>query len=363
MRRGGWRDLGYEYVLLDDCWVGSSRVNDRLTWNTNRFPNGIPNMIEKLHEMDLKVGLYTSLGSTTCTGLPGSRYHYDLDAETFASWNVDYLKLDWCGDIKDEVWEGKNAHEDFKRAIEATNRSDEIFLETVAGFLFLRSEISDVADSFRFCTDHHDNWKSTYDQILCRDDLALLDPNETNAWPSMDFLMTGGAGCVNASHCPGQTDGEYRMEFVIWSLTQSPLVVDTDLRTETAIMSVVLRNQELLSLYRDTSTPPGRKVSTWFCSEVSACHVWARLALSNGTKWIAALTNTGSKPHNITIEFDKLGQWSSKHTAALVQPVVLDMFSLHQQGDGIIAQGSFTAHVPSHDVVVVSLTEQQPPFS
>ena len=357
MRSDGWKELGYDHILLDDCWVAQSRgVNETLTWDETRFPSGMPEFIDTLHEMDFKVGLYTSLGSTTCTGRPGSRYHYDQDARTFASWSVDYLKLDWCGDIKDQVWMGKQAHRDFKCAMDATNAS--IFLETVAGFLFLRDEISQVADSFRFCTDHHDNFKSTYDQILCRDDLALLDPHEDKAWPSMDFLMTGGAGCANASHCPGQSDGEYRIEFVIWSLTQSPLVIATDLRNVTSIMSVVLRNEELLNLYQDTSIAPGGKISTWLCSEVSACHVWGRLALSNGTKWIVALTNTGSKSHNITVNFDELGQWNST-TSAIVRHVELTPTLTRSEDDGIdneVVRGSFTATVPSHDVVVVSLT-------
>ena len=51
-------------------------------------------------------------GNQTCSSggrslkIPGSRGHYDLDAATFASWGVDYVKLDWCGDIKDQVFQG-----------------------------------------------------------------------------------------------------------------------------------------------------------------------------------------------------------------------------------------------------------------
>ena len=45
--------------------------------------------------------------------------------------------------------------------------------------------------------------------------------------------MCPGAGCAGVAHCPGQTDDEYKTEFVVWSLTQSPLIVDTDVRNMT----------------------------------------------------------------------------------------------------------------------------------
>ena len=36
------------------------------------------------------------MGNTTCAGFPGSCGHYELDAQTFASWGVDLLKFDGC---------------------------------------------------------------------------------------------------------------------------------------------------------------------------------------------------------------------------------------------------------------------------
>ena len=63
--------------------------------------------------------MYTSAGNETCSSggrdikVPGSRGHYGLDAATFAEWEIDYIKLDWCGDIKKEVWNGRKAHVEF----------------------------------------------------------------------------------------------------------------------------------------------------------------------------------------------------------------------------------------------------------
>ena len=41
MVTGGWRQAGYEYLMMDDCWSSHSR-NDQghLTPDTERFPSG-----------------------------------------------------------------------------------------------------------------------------------------------------------------------------------------------------------------------------------------------------------------------------------------------------------------------------------
>ena len=59
-----------------------------------------------------------------------------------------------------------------------------------------------------------------------------------------------------AAHCPDQTDEEYRTEFVLWSLTQSPLIVDTDVRNMTTIMKQALLNEELIAIHQSTSQQP-----------------------------------------------------------------------------------------------------------
>lgn len=49
-----------------------------------------------MHSKGLKLGIYSDVGNNTCAGFPGSYDHYDLDAQTFASWGVDLLKFDGC---------------------------------------------------------------------------------------------------------------------------------------------------------------------------------------------------------------------------------------------------------------------------
>lgn len=44
----------------------------------------------------MKFGIYGDYGFFTCGGYPGSYYYLEQDAQTFANWGVDYLKLDGC---------------------------------------------------------------------------------------------------------------------------------------------------------------------------------------------------------------------------------------------------------------------------
>ena len=50
----------------------------------------------QVHSKGLKLGIYEDFGTKTCAGYPGSEYYLQTDAQTFADWGIDYLKLDGC---------------------------------------------------------------------------------------------------------------------------------------------------------------------------------------------------------------------------------------------------------------------------
>ena len=51
---------------------------------------------ESIHDKNLSFGIYSSAGSKTCGGYPGSLNFEKQDAKSYASWGVDYLKYDNC---------------------------------------------------------------------------------------------------------------------------------------------------------------------------------------------------------------------------------------------------------------------------
>ena len=82
--------------MLDDCWSAGRTPNGTLIANPIKFPNGMADVADKLHSMGLGFGMYSSAGTYTCGGYAGSLGYEDIDAKTFASWGVDYLKYDNC---------------------------------------------------------------------------------------------------------------------------------------------------------------------------------------------------------------------------------------------------------------------------
>lgn len=55
-----------------------------------RFPHGFEPLTEYAHARKLKMGIYTSVGNTTCAGYTGSLNHEAVDAKAFARWGFDF---------------------------------------------------------------------------------------------------------------------------------------------------------------------------------------------------------------------------------------------------------------------------------
>lgn len=102
----GYKDVGYQYVNIDDCWPNMLRdpSTRQLVPNRTRFPDGIDGLANYVHAKGLKLGIYGDIGTNTCAGYPGffggdwdgDGDFFMLDSESFALWGVDSLKVDGC---------------------------------------------------------------------------------------------------------------------------------------------------------------------------------------------------------------------------------------------------------------------------
>ena len=207
-------------------------------------------------------------------------------------------------------------------------------------------------------------WKSTAENVLCREDQGARG-SLPGGWGYMDVLTTGGAGCSLAAHCPGQTEDEYRTEFAIWALTQSPLMIATDVRNMSHMSSLAqatLLNAEILSVHQSTVTPPGRRLATAAdaCALPALCAVWGRALDAAGTAWSLALVNLDNLAlvnlDNITVQelsvvvsvsFADLGWNASAMAGALVR----DLWARHDLPDA--TGGKVSARVPTHGTALL----------
>ncbi|MFI3142122.1 MAG: alpha-galactosidase [Clostridia bacterium] len=97
MVQSGMLEAGYNYLNIDDCWQASERdIHGALEYNKLTFPNGIKSLATYANDRGLKLGLYSCNGSYTCENYPGSLRHEAIDADTMASWGIEYFKYDYC---------------------------------------------------------------------------------------------------------------------------------------------------------------------------------------------------------------------------------------------------------------------------
>jgi alpha-galactosidase len=60
----GLKDYGYNYVIIDDCWQKNEREkNKELLPDPKKFPRGMKALVDDIHDMGLKVGIYSSAGT------------------------------------------------------------------------------------------------------------------------------------------------------------------------------------------------------------------------------------------------------------------------------------------------------------
>ena len=105
MKGKGFMELGYTRANFDDCIVvGRDPTTGSLIPDPKAFPYGVLNVSQRFASLGFSMGWYTVRGDTTCASgppprleRPGSAGHESLDAATYASWGVSYLKDDTCG--------------------------------------------------------------------------------------------------------------------------------------------------------------------------------------------------------------------------------------------------------------------------
>ena len=93
----GLRDLGYNYIFIDDGWQGGRDNKNNIIADPAKFPSGMKSLVDYVHTKGMKIGIYSDAAPLTCGGYTASLNFEEQDAKTFAAWGFDYLKYDYCG--------------------------------------------------------------------------------------------------------------------------------------------------------------------------------------------------------------------------------------------------------------------------
>ncbi len=269
--RTGLAARGYDTVMIDDCWMlktrdghGDLQVDPRL------FPDGMRPVAAAIHALGLKFGIYEDAGYATCGGFAGSgsprgggKPHFLADARLFASWGVDYLKLDGCN-VAVPRGESKEA------AYRAAYRAESVALAR-AGRPIVFSESAPAY--FQGTPDWYDvlRWVRGDGQLWREGtDVQIYDPKQPSLsrfasvlwnygynlqlarfqkpgnWNDADFIIGGDRG---------MTLQETRSQLALWAMMSAPLILSSDLDALSSAAIAILGNRAVLAVDQD---PLGR---------------------------------------------------------------------------------------------------------
>ena len=297
MAEQGYRDAGYKYVVIDDCWSLRERdENGNLVADPEKFPHGMKYVADYVHSKGLKFGMYSCAGTRTCAGYPASFDHEFQDARTFASWGVDFLKYDFC--YFPSFANCKHRYLTMAQALRASGR-DILFSACNWGVQEPWSWMRSIgAHMYRSTGDIWDNFPSTAG--IMKSQMDNFNANASGCFNDMDMLTVGmgGQGNVGDSNC--NTYGEYEMQFAYWCFCAAPLMMGADLRKVGEEYRTLLQHKELIRLNQDPECRPPYKVC-----ENNGYTVFVR-HLADG-EFAIGVFNFHQDPHTAEITFAELG--------------------------------------------------------
>jgi alpha-galactosidase len=238
----GLRDVGYQYVNIDDCWALPQRnAQGDLVPDPARFPNGIKALADYVHAKGLKFGLYTSAGTKTCNkaGFPGGLGHEQQDANLFASFGADYLKYDNCNN------QGVDAQQRYTAMRDALRNTGRPITYSITewgrtGPPKVWEWGKDVGNLWRTTGDISDNFTSMIGKAQVNRTLPQwAGPGH---WNDPDMLEIGNGG---------MTAAEYRTHLSLWAIMAAPLLIGTDLRKASEDTFTILKNADVIAVDQD----------------------------------------------------------------------------------------------------------------
>ena len=253
MADNGYLAAGYRYLVIDDCWSLRERdASGCLVPDPAKFPFGMKAVADYVHSRGLKFGMYSCSGVMTCAGYPSSYDHEYTDAETFASWGVDFLKYDFCN--FPETGDCRGRYQTMAMALKSTGR-EILFSACNWGqhdpWRWMRSV---GAHMYRSTGDIMDNYTSFTDIFKSQlDNLSMSGPGCFN---DMDMLTVGMGGKGNVGFGKVCTYEEYRMQFSLWCLCGVPRMMGADLRSLAPEYKALMQNANLLRIDQDEECRP-----------------------------------------------------------------------------------------------------------
>jgi hypothetical protein len=362
------KPAGYSYVNIDAGW------NADLNWNFHsdangipdpdpaRFPGGISGIASYIHGKGLKSGIYTAAGleqeaynknapivGTSChtrdiavqpltpTNMWGGNWKINYSnpcaqsylnsiINKFASWGVDFLKVD--GVTADNVADIRA----YSQAIDQSGRAIWLTASAWPVDIAAADGLSPYANGVRVDTDVEcycgttATWSSSV-SARWNDLPNWLSHLNANYLPDLDSMPINNN--TGSALQDGINDAERQSVMTFWSMASAPLYVGGDIYWMDNSAIAILTNPEVIAVDQSRVLP------TRITSGNS--QVWRKVI--NGATY-AAVYNLGSSTTNVTVNWSSLGLSGSRAVRDVVSRTDLGTFTNSWTASGVPAHGS-----------------------
>ncbi len=299
---------GWEYVVCDIQWyepkAHSNNYNNftelcmdeysRLIPAENRFPSssggaGFKPIADKIHAMGLKFGIHimrgiprqavhqnTKIKGTDITAREiahpfslcpwntdmygvnseksGAKEYYNSLFELYASWGVDFVKVDDICNTEfkpTEPYSAKAEIELIRQAIDSCGRDMVLSLSPGPAIIDEAEHLCANANMWRMTGDFWDDWNkldATFER--CEKWYPYV---KEGCWPDCDMLPLGKL-CINAPCCGeagrycSLTQAEQVTMMTLWSIFRSPLIFGGDLPSNDEFTLELITNDEVIEV-------------------------------------------------------------------------------------------------------------------
>lgn len=301
----GLAEAGYTYINIDDGHFGPRNADGYLTSNPFRFPDGLKPVVDHIHSLGLKAGIYSDAGRNTCgsyydadtAGNGVGFYGHDLmDAKYyFDSLKFDFIKVDFCGGDAPQNSERlqldeRERYTAIAEAIASTGRPVRM---NICRWAFPGTWAAGVAGSWRVTPDINASWGSVR-SIIDRN-LYLSAYASEGHYNDMDMLEVG----------RGLTPEEDYTHFAMWCMMSSPLLIGCDLTTLSPATLSLLTDTALIALNRRPPYAQARVVSSVGKGKILAKDVDRRMGPSQAVAFYNPTDEELSMPLDFsTVDFN-----------------------------------------------------------
>ncbi len=334
----GLKDVGYQYINIDDGFQYGRTSAGKVRIHPQRFPHGLKVVSDYIHSKGLKAGIYSDAGDCTCGSISNGDtrntnvgfYGYEqVDADYyFKELEFDFIKVDYCGGNH----AGLNEQEQYTAIHNAIVNTGKNVRYNLCRWAYPGTWCHDISTSWRTTGDIYDGWASV--KGILAENLYMSAYCYDGCYNDMDMLEVGRS----------MTEEEDKTHFGMWCIMASPLLIGCNMATIKERPLALLKNEELIALNQD---PLG--LQAYVVQHIGETYILTKDILTlHGTTRAVALYNPSDREEKMCLSFSEVDLGG--------KVMVRDLFEHEDLGE---MEGALSVTVPPHATRIYKLEAEQ----